>query len=169
MCNPQLSGHGGGHDVNLRGMALEGVRLTGRFQAADGTTARFAADLADNLRLADAFFGQRLQPRFERFIELSGETFPRQEVEAVDFTPPEVTELDLAAEGVSTVLWTSGYRPAFDWIELPVIDELGLPRAPGGVTDVDGLTFIGQPWMVDMGSANLIGLVRDAEALAARW
>lgn len=63
----------------------------------------------------------------------------------------------------------SGYRPALDWIELPVLDELGLPRGSGGVTDVEGLTFIGLPWMVDMGSANLVGLVRDATALAARW
>jgi putative flavoprotein involved in K+ transport len=169
MCNPQLSGHGGGHDVSLRRMASEGVRLTGRFQGADGTTARFAADLTDNLRLADAYFGQRLAPRIERFIELSGDSFPPHDAQPFDFDPPEVTELDLAAEGVSTVLWTSGYRPAFDWIELPVLDETGLPRGEGGVSDVAGLTFIGLPWMVDMGSANLIGLVRDAEALAARW
>ena len=41
-CNPQLSGHRGGHDVDLRAMAAEGVRLTGRFLGAEGTTARFA-------------------------------------------------------------------------------------------------------------------------------
>jgi putative flavoprotein involved in K+ transport len=169
MCNPQLSGHAGGHDVNLRQMAAQGVRLTGRFQGAEGTTARFAADLTENLRMADAFFAARLQPRFEQFIERIAEGFPQYEPNTFDFAPPEVTKLDLAAEGVSTVLWTSGYRPAFDWIELPVLDEFGLPRGSGGVTKVEGLTFIGQPWMVDIGSANLVGLVRDAEALAARW
>ena len=67
------------------------------------------------------------------------------------------------------MLWTSGYRMALDWIDLPVLDDLGLPRQAGGVTEFDGLTFIGAPWQVDLGSANLIGLVRDAEALAARW
>ena len=170
MCNPQLSGHGGGHDVDLRRMASEGVRLTGRFQGAEGMTARFAADLSESLAANDASFALRIQPLFERYIEAAGEDVPPYEApERSDYAPPEVTELDLVAEGISTVIWTSGYRPAFDWIEPPVLDEFGLPRGSGGVTDVDGLTFIGQPWMVDMGSANLVGLVRDAQALAARW
>ena len=62
------------------------------------------------------------------------------------------------------MLWTSGYRPDLGWIEADVLDDLGLPRQSGGVTNVPGLSFT--PWLVDMGSANLVGLVRDAEALA---
>jgi putative flavoprotein involved in K+ transport len=76
-------------------------------------------------------------------------------------------ELDLAAEGISTVLWTSGYRPVLDWIHMPVLDSSGLPIQAGGRTSVAGLAFIGTPWLLDMGSANLIGLVRDAEHLAS--
>ena len=74
-------------------------------------------------------------------------------------------ELDLAAEGISTVLWTSGYRPAFGWIEVPVLDDFGLPRQKNGATDVPGLAFVGTPWLVDMGSANLIAVARDAGAV----
>jgi len=37
-----------------------------------------------------------------------------------DYEPPEVPELDLAAEGISTVIWTSGYRLDFGWIDLPI-------------------------------------------------
>ena len=168
-CNPQLSGHRGGHDVDLRAMAAEGVRLTGRFLGAEGTTARFAPDLTESLAANDASFAQRIQPLFERYIQLAGEDAPPFEApERSTYAPPEVTELDLADEGVSTVIWTSGYRPAFDWIEPPVLDDFGLPRTSGGMTDVDGLSFIGTPWMVDMGSANLVGLVRDATGLTAR-
>ena len=130
--------------------------------------ARFAADLADNLRFADAFFDERFKADFDRFVERTGEDLPPDEVSQVAFDPPEVTELDLAAEGIGTVLWTSGYRPAFGWIEFPVLDEFGLPRQVGGQTEVPGLTFIGTPWMVDMGSANLIAVARDAEALVDR-
>jgi hypothetical protein len=50
-----------------------------------------------------------------------------------------------------------------------VLDEFGLPVTEGGRTRVPGLSFIGTPWLVDMGSANLVGLVRDAEGLAAYW
>ena len=169
-CNPQLSGHRGGHDVDLRRMAAEGeVRLVGRFESADGTIARFRPDLAENLRYADANFDDRVRSLFESYIAATADEYPPYEPAFSAFEPPEVIELDLAAEGVSTVLWSSGYRPAFDWIELPVLDELGLPVQPGGATAVDGLTFIGTPWLVDMGSANLVGLLRDAEGLAARW
>jgi putative flavoprotein involved in K+ transport len=150
-------------------MAAGGIRLVGRLDGANGSIAHFAPDLADNLRFADTFFRERFQPLLERFIEASGEAHPPEEPDAFDFDPPPASELDLGAEGVSTVLWTSGYRPAFGWIDLPVLDEYGLPRQVAGETDVPGLSFIGTPWLVDMGSANLVGLVRDAEALAARW
>jgi len=76
-----------------------------------------------------------------------------------------VRELDLAAEDISTVLWTSGYRPAFGWIDLPVLDDLGLPIQTDGWTSIPGLGFIGTPWLVDMASANLIGIERDAAML----
>ena len=168
-CNPQLSGHGGGKDMNLRRMALDGLRLLGRFQGIEGSRARFAPDLRENLRYADSFFAERLRPLCDAFIEKVGETRPaHEEPPPVDYDPPVIAELDLASEGVSTVLWTSGYRPAFGWIRPPVLDEFGLPRGVAGATDVDGLWFLGTPWLVDMGSANLTGVTRDAEAIAAR-
>ena len=135
----------------------------------NGTRARFAADLATNLRFADTFFDERLRPLCDRFVERSGEAFPPGEVDQFAFDPPEVAELDLAAEGIGTVLWTSGYRPAFGWIDLPILDDVGMPRQYRGISEIPGLTFIGLPWMHDMGSANLVGLARDAEVLAARW
>jgi putative flavoprotein involved in K+ transport len=173
-CNPQLSGHAGGHETNLRRFSAEGMRLVGRFEAADGERARFAPDLAANLSFADTFFAERIRGLCERFIERMGLDLPPQVDEpdgaaALDLEPPEVTELDLAAEGISTVLWTSGYRLAFDWIELPIFEESGMPIHRRGVTDVPGLTFIGLPWQHGMGSANLIAFVEDARYLAERW
>ncbi len=167
-CNPQLSGHGGGHDISLRKMATEGVRLVGRLAALEGTKARMQPDLGDNLRYADAFFDDRFRPLFDAFAERSGEDFPPAEIEHFEHEVPEVTALDLAAEGISTVLWTSGYRPVLDWIHMPVLDPYGLPIQTGGRSLVDGLCFIGTPWLIDMGSANLIGLVRDAKNLVSQ-
>jgi putative flavoprotein involved in K+ transport len=166
-CNPQLSGHGEPHDTNLRRMGSQGLRLVGRLEGVDGTRARFAADLAENLAFADGFFGRQFRDGLDAYAERAGLALPEGFEEQVDFEPPTVTELDLAAEGIATVIWTSGYRPAFGWVKLPVFDELGLPLTHGGITDVPGLSFIGTPWLVDMGSANLVGLQRDAEALAA--
>lgn len=122
----------------------------------------------DNLRYADAFFDDRFRPLFDAFAERSGEDFPPAEIERFEHEVPEVTALDLAAEGISTVLWTSGYRPVLDWIHMPVLDTYGLPIQTGGRSLVDGLCFIGTPWLIDMGSANLIGLVRDAKNLVGQ-
>jgi putative flavoprotein involved in K+ transport len=168
-CNPQLSGHDGGHSVDLRRMALNGVRLVGRLDALDGTMARFRPDLRENLAYGDVRFDQGLRRLCDAYAEAIGHPTPAEDEPPADYEPPEVTGLDLAAERVSTVIWTSGYRPAFDWVELPVLDEFGLPRQTRGVTEVPGLAFLGTPWLVDMGSANLISLVRDALTLAETW
>jgi putative flavoprotein involved in K+ transport len=164
-CNPQLSGHGVNHEVNLRALARDGLRLAGRLEGADGTQARFADDLGPALQFADANFDVRLRPMFDAFADRTGEGLPDEPPEPMTFEPPGMTQLDLAAEGFSTVLWTSGYRPAFHWIEAPILDEMGLPRQRDWRTEVPGLTFIGTPWLVDMGSANLVAIERDAIAL----
>lgn len=167
-CNPQLSGHGGGHEVNLRQMAASGIRLAGRLDALDGSLATFRPDLNENLAAADRFFSERLRGLCDTLAERAGWDLATETPASFAFDVPEVTELDLGAEGIGTVLWTTGYRPDFSWIEEPVFDDFGLPIQTAGMTERLGLGFIGTPWLVDMGSANLVGLVRDAEALASQ-
>jgi putative flavoprotein involved in K+ transport len=168
-CNPHLSGHGGGHDTNLRKFAADGIRLVGRFDAADGTKARFRADLEENLSFADATFDQRFRPLFESYIAATGLDLPPDDRQPFDFRVPEVTELDLASEGISTVLWTTGYAPDYSWLDVPVERQFGVPVHRRGITDVPGLSFIGMLWQRDNASANLAGVARDAEYLASRW
>ncbi len=168
-CNPQLSGHGMRHDTNLRQMARDGLRLAGRLEGFDGTTARFADDLQPTLAFVDRFFDERFRPKFDAYAERADLGLPLDSMAQVDFEPSPITELDLAAARVSTVIWTSGYRPDFGWLELPVVDEWGLPIQAGGWTDVPGVGFIGTPYLVDMASANLVGLERDAIALVEGW
>jgi putative flavoprotein involved in K+ transport len=168
-CNPHLSGHGGGHDTDLRRFAADGIRLVGRFDAADGTHARFRPDLEENLVFADATFDQRFKPLFERYIAAAGLDVPPDDREPFDFPVPEVTELDLAAEGISTVLWTTGYEPDYGWLDVPVERQFGAPVHQRGLTAVPGLSFIGMLWQRDNASANLAGVARDAEYLASRW
>ena len=168
-CNPQLSGHGGGHTVNLRRMAAGGIRLVGRLEDLDGTRAWFRPDLNENLRYADTFFDERFRDLFDTFIDRVGETLPSHEPEPFSFEVPDVPRIDLATDRIGTVIWTSGYRSAFDWIRLPVLDAYGLPIQTGGRTELPGLSFLGTPWLVDMGSANLVGLARDALLLAEAW
>jgi putative flavoprotein involved in K+ transport len=168
-CNPHMSGQGGGHDTNLRRFAADGIRLVGRFVSADGERVRFADDLEANLRFADGFFDERIRPLFEKYAEAAGLDLPPDDRQPFEYTVPEVTYLDLAAEGISSVVWTTGYTPDYDWLDVSVEREFGVPKHVRGVTDVPGLTFIGMLFQLDNGSANLTGVARDAEYLASHW
>lgn len=168
-CNPHLSGHGGGHDTNLRAFAASGMRLVGRFEAVDGEQVTFAPDLAANLRYADEFFDLRFRALFDAYAERAGIDAPPDDREPVVFEVPEVTRLDLAPERISTVLWTTGYTPDYGWLDPPILDESGLPRHVRGVSEVAGLTFLGLLWQHDNASANLAGVASDAAYLADRW
>ena len=66
------------------------------------------------------------------------------------------------------VIWATGYRPDYSWIELPVFDSEGRLRHRRGVTEVPGLYFLGLSWQHTRGSA-LIGWVKDdARFIAAQ-
>lgn len=165
--NPHLSGHGGGHDTNLRQFAAEGrMTLLGRIAAAHGEHLALADDLPARLAFADAFFSERFQPLIESLIERTGLDVPPDDREPFAHDPPLLRELDLAAEGISTVLWTTGYGRDYSWIDGPVTDELGFPRQRRGVSEVPGLYFIGSLWQHSQASATLFGLETEARDLA---
>jgi putative flavoprotein involved in K+ transport len=69
---------------------------------------------------------------------------------------------------VDAVIWATGYRSDYSWLELPIFDEAGRLRHRRGVIDVPGLYFLGLTWQHTRGSA-LIGWVKDdAEFIAER-
>jgi putative flavoprotein involved in K+ transport len=166
--NPHLSGHGGGHEINLRRFAAEGTTLLGRLEAFEGERVRLVPDLGANLAAADRFFDERFRKLIDTFIERAGIDAPPDDRVQLDYEPPEIRELDLAHEGISTVLWTTGYRLDYGWIDLPIFDSMGFPRQTRGLSEVPGLYFIGSLWQHNQASATLVGVDLDARALAER-
>jgi putative flavoprotein involved in K+ transport len=165
--NPSLSGHKGGHSTDLRAMAESGIKLVGRIQDVEGEKLRLAPGLGGTLEQIDAFFKVRFQDDIDRFIALSGEAVTADENVWSRFEPPEPETLDLARAGISTVLWTSGFRPDYSWIDAPITDELGLPRTKRGVSEIPGLYFVGSLWQTNQLSATLIGPRVDGGHVAA--
>jgi putative flavoprotein involved in K+ transport len=163
--NPHVSGHGGGHETNLRQLAQDGITLVGHLASFDGSTVRFAPDLVENLDHADAAFAERFQPLFDRYIALAQIDAPPDDRKPVDFDPPLIDELDLKVAGIGTVLWTTGYRPDFSWIDLPILDDMCLPRQRRGVSDVPGLYFVGLLWQHTLAWGTLLGPPLDAPYL----
>jgi putative flavoprotein involved in K+ transport len=163
MCNPHLSGTQGGHDINLRDFARRGMRLYGKLEAVNGARVRFSADLAERLAFADTTFDQLFGRLFDAYIAAAGIDAPRDDRPPVDdFTPPAVTELDLDGAGVRSVLWATGYKLDFSWVELPIFDEWGYPRHVRGVTEQRGLYAVGLPWLHSEPSSVFAGVGADA-------
>src|SRR5262245_35975847 len=68
---------------------------------------------------------------------------------------------------VNAVIWATGYRPDYSWLDMPVLDAEGQIRHRRGVTDLPGLYFVGLYWQWTRGSA-LIGWVKDDAAYIAQ-
>lgn len=166
--NPHLSGHGGGHEMNLRRMAADGITLLGHLDRIDGQRISLRPDLSENLARADDFFAARFQGPFDSYIERAGLDAPPDDREGFDFEPAHTLELDLSKAGITTVVWASGYRMDFGWVDLPIFDEYGVPRNERGVSEVPGLYFIGLLWLHNLLSASLMGVGPDARHLAGR-
>jgi putative flavoprotein involved in K+ transport len=165
--NPQLSGQGGGHEPNLRAMAHDGAVLLGRLEGVDGTRCHLGDGLQRDLDGADRFFDERFRELIDGYIAAAGVDAPPPEPRArADFEPSPHDTVDLVAAAISTVLWTSGYRTDYSWIDVPVTDGFGLPVQDRGLAQVPGLAFIGSLWQHDLASASLLGLQRDARMLA---
>jgi putative flavoprotein involved in K+ transport len=162
---PALSGHAGGHDTNLRRYAAEGMRLAGRLADAGGEHLTFADDLPLRLEAADRFFDERFRPVIDAYIERAAVLAPADDRVEVAHQPSGVTELNLLREGISTIIWATGYALDYGWIDAPILDERGYPRNVRGVTGVPGLSFLGLLWQHSQASASLVGPELDGPHL----
>jgi putative flavoprotein involved in K+ transport len=134
----------------------------------NGEKVRLAPDLEPNLVYADAYFDVRFRGVIDRFVDRAGLNAPADDRRPFEFAPPILDEIDLAALGVNSVLWTSGFRMDYGWVDLPIFDDMGYPRHTRGVTEVPGLYFLGLLWQRNQSSATLFGVNEDAHYLAAQ-
>jgi putative flavoprotein involved in K+ transport len=163
-----LTGAGGGHDLSVRKLAQEGATLLGRLQGAHGVELMIAPDIGETVQEGDER-SRRSLAMIDEFIARHGIAAPAHEpVTWPD--PPEladpILQLDLRAAGVTSVVWATGFRYAFDWIQLAVFDARGNPEHTRGVTAEPGLYFLGLRWLYKFKSSFIHGVGEDAEFLA---
>ena len=163
LSNPLATGHGGGRDMHLRTLHAEGIELVGRFTGVSDGTAHFDSGLN---ALVDA--GDGMAAVFKKWVDAlcaqRGLDIPWELPPPLRIEPR--TEIDLAREGVTTVIWTTGYRPDYGWVHFPVFDEMGFPVQTDGRSAVDGLYFMGIHFQRKGQSAVLYGVGEDAEIVA---
>ncbi len=166
------SGTKGGHNIYLRAFARDGVKLLGRFKKATGTRLTFEDNLQETLEATDAH-ATRWRQNVDRYIEEHSMDVPSEP----EPDPPEImqikvsaapTDMDLRSQGISTVIWATGFRYDYSWIKLPLAGSRGYPVQRRGVTAWPGLFFSGLQWMYSAKSAQFIGVSEDAQYVAGR-
>jgi len=78
-----------------------------------------------------------------------------------------ISELDLAAAGISTIIWAMGFSFDFGMVKLSLRDSDGYPIQQRGVTSYPGLYFVGLPWLTTFKSGLLLGVGDDAAFIAS--
>jgi putative flavoprotein involved in K+ transport len=167
---PLITGAYGGHTIDFRQLAAQGMRLLGHLRAAHDDWLDFAPDLAASLAHGDAAYAGFLD-LVDAHIERNGLDVPHEPLARTNPPDPDdliepLRGLNLRAASIGSVIWATGYGFALSWIDVPVLDARGEPLHRHGITDVPGMYFIGLQWLSKMSSSFLSGVGDDAARLA---
>jgi len=165
-----VSGARGGHTVDFRRLAADGITLLGRAGAYEQGTMRFAPDLAENIARGDANLMELLDEA-DAYVVRTGIDLPEEPDARAILPDPDclthpVLELDLAEAGVTSIVWATGFGVDYGWLEFDAFDERGRPRHHRGVSVEPGLYFLGLPWQSRRGSSFIWGVWHDARYVA---
>ncbi|MFM1798288.1 MAG: hypothetical protein RLZZ117_566 [Cyanobacteriota bacterium] len=165
--NHYLTGRDGGREIDLRARAVEGMQLHGRLRSITPEAIHFSDDLASNLDKADAVYC-RIRSSIDNWIAKEGLEAPEEAAYSPCWQPMpgEDPGLDLRSHPLAAVIWCTGYRSDFHWIDVPVFDGSGHPAHDRGITQSSGLYFLGLPWLHTWGSGRFCGVAEDADHLA---
>ena len=165
--HPQISGKNGGRSLNLHQFARDGVVLLGHVRNSVDGRLMLAPDVKETLAKVDQFETDALK-MIDDFIVRMGLSMSKETIPQLrdGYAREVITELDLKAAEIRTVLWATGYTSDFSLVKLPVTDADGYPIQRRGVTKHEGLYFLGMPWLHNRRSGILFGVGDDAEYLA---
>jgi putative flavoprotein involved in K+ transport len=169
-----LDGRDGGRTVDLLTLAQAGVRIAGRLEGFAGSHALLGIGLQAAIADAD----RRLRRLLDRIDAHIAQRPDRHAIPPAEpFVPVEIPSgppsLDLAAEAVRTIIWATGFRRHYPWLQVPGRGPDGDVAHVRGVTDVPGLYVLGQRWQHRMISHQIGGVGDDAryvaDCIAGRW
>lgn len=164
--------HGGGGDatVDFRALAHQGITLVGLTKSFHDGKVTFEKDLADNVTRGDNNLLEMLDAA-DAYIERNGLDLP-EEPEARVFPPdPEcltnpILELDLAEKGITSIVWATGYKVDYSWLNCYYAFKEGRPNHKRGISAEPGVYFVGLPWLARRGSTFIWGVWHDAKHIA---
>jgi putative flavoprotein involved in K+ transport len=168
--SPQLIGTPERSTLDLNTLSRIGVQLVGRLSAVRDGRALFSGGLKNQFALADLKM-ERLLDTFDEWAQTSGRDADVGAPERFAPTRPPASSplsLDLRRGEIRSVLWATGFRPDYSWLEVPVLDEKGHLRHEGGVVvDAPGMYALGLPVLRRRKSTFIHGVEDDARDIVA--
>jgi putative flavoprotein involved in K+ transport len=162
--SPQLVGSSERTTVDLNSLSAIGVELVGRFSAVRDGRALFSGGLRHVFSLADLKM-DRLLDTFDEWARLDGRDAAVGRPERFEPTrapEPSRLQIDLRSGAIRSILWATGYRPDYRWLNVPVLDDKGCLRHDGGVVDAPGMYALGLPLLRRRKSTFICGIEDDA-------
>jgi len=156
-----VTGIGGGHDVNLRHLETQGVMLLGTLRAVKDGVLQLADDADAILDAADAVCADTVQAII-RHASAQGLDAPAVQPPTHPSRRTRPSALSIREAGITSIIWATGYSFDYAWLHAPCLDPRGEPIQKRGVTEIDGLYFLGLHWMHTFKSGTFLGVGDDA-------
>ena len=165
-----VSGAHGGHTVDFRRLAAQGITLVGMTKSFNAGVLSFALDLRENIARGDANFMSVLDEA-DAYVARNGIELPAEpDARHIEPDPSCVSNpieaLNLAEAGIRSIVWATGYAVDFSWLKVDTFDKDGNPIHQRGVSSEPGIYFLGLPWLSRRGSSFIWGVWHDARYLA---
>jgi len=166
--SPQLVGSDDRRTLDLNRLSSQGVRLAGRLAGVRDGKAQFSGSLRNVCALADLKMDRMLKA-IDDWIDSNGAAesgTPAERYAPTTTDKPSLLGLDLGSGEIRTVVWATGYRPDYSWLDVPVLDRKGQVRHDGGVVDAPGMYIMGLPFLRRRKSSFIHGVEDDARDLS---
>ena len=162
--SPQLVGTPDRTTLDLNALGSIGVALVGRLSTIRDGRALFSGGLRNQFALADLKM-ERLLDTFDEWARAhgrDGDVGPPERFPPTRMPAASPLELDLRSGAIRSIVWATGFRPDYRWLDVPVLDHKGHLRHDGGVVDAPGLYAIGLPLLRRRKSTFIHGAEDDA-------
>jgi putative flavoprotein involved in K+ transport len=165
--SPQLIGSPARTTMDLNALSAAGIEIVGRLAAIRDGRALCSGGLRNQFALADLKM-DRLLDTFDDWARSNARdpgVGPPERFEPTRAPATSRLSLDLGSGEIRSIIWATGFRPDYRWLDVPVLDRRGYLRHDGGVVDAPGLYAIGLPILRRRKSTFIHGAEDDARDL----
>ena len=162
----QLVGSNDKDILDLNSLREQGVRIAGRLMGINNGTAQFSGSLRNVCALADLKM-KRLLGAIDEFVSNQTDVPPAETFAATQVDESPLLMANLNRDDIKTIIWATGFRPDYSWLDMPVLDRKGNIQHDGGVVEAAGLYVLGLPLMRARKSSFIFGINDDARYITS--